>query len=260
MLKNILIFCSVLFFCSYFLPPHVIPAEFDSEFEEVESEYIPPEKTVALLEISLTSTTGNSDTVSIFSGAEFLHASSGNSIGFDGNFYYGESSRGLNVRIVEGILKGAHDFNPNNYGYVMGTLKHNEFQRLNLRTSLGIGYGHRLVIGSAEELSLEGGIGLQSEDFSGARKDDYYQEGRIGINYIYRFSKTARFVTRGDFLPSLSEISNHRLRGEGKLIESLYKDLALILNLVLDYDGSPVEGGVKNFDTKIFAGVGYNFF
>ncbi|MEK6589082.1 MAG: DUF481 domain-containing protein [Nitrospinota bacterium] len=260
MIKRCLIFYFCLFFSFCLAIPSALPAEPDNELEEFESAEISGERKLALLEFSLTSASGNSEALTLFTGTELFYKSSGNSIGFDGNFYYGESSGVINVRSGEGRLMAAHDFNITNYGYLLGTLKHDEFQRLNLRTSLGIGYGYRLISNPYEELSVEGGIGLQGEDFSGSRKDDYYHEGRIGINYNYNFSKTARFVTKDEYLPSLSGISNYRIRGEFKLIESLYKNLAVILNLILDYDGSPVEDKIKNLDTRIFAGVGYNFF
>ena len=252
------LFCVVFNFIIFVLP--VFSAESDNEFEEVGTAGTSGDNKLALVQFSLTSTTGNAETTSIFTGTELFYGSGGNSIGFDGNLYYGEHSRTLTVRTSEGRLKGAHDFNESHYAYLLGTLKHDEFQRLNIRSSLGIGYGYRLIQDSYEELSLEAGVGLQGEDFNGNRKDDYYHEGRIGINYTYRFSKTARFVTKDEYLPSLSGVSNHRIRGEFKLIESLYKNLAVILNLTLDYDGSPIETDVKNLDTRIFAGVGYNFF
>ena len=263
MLKKNLIFsfCFVFYFIIFVLP--AFPDEFDDGFEEVEDvsmEDTTGEKKLALVQFSLTSTTGNAETASIFTGTELFYSSGGNSIGFDGNLYYGEHSRLLTVRTSEGRLKGARHFNESNYAYLLGTLKHDEFQRLNLRSSFGIGYGYRLINDAYEELSLEAGVGLQGEDFSGNRKDDYYHEGRIGINYTYRFSKTARFVTQDEYLPSFSGISNYRVRGEFKLVESLYKNLAVILNLILDYDDSPVESDIKNLDTRIFAGVGYNFF
>ena len=252
------LFCVVLNFIVFVLP--VFSEEADNEFEEVGTAEILGDNKLALVQFSLTSTTGNADTTSIFTGTELFYGSGGNSIGFDGNLYYGEHSQKLIVKTSEGRLKGAHDFDKSHYTYLLGTLKHDEFQRLNLRSSLGIGYGYKLISDAYEELALEAGVGLQGEDFGGNRKDDYYHEGRIGINYTYKFSKTARFATKDEYLPSLAGADNHRIRGEFKLIESLYKNLAVILNLILDYDGSPVESAVKNLDARIFAGVGYNFF
>jgi putative salt-induced outer membrane protein YdiY len=249
----------MLFSFCFFLPS-VFPAESNDEFEEVDSTSVSGERKLALLELSLTSTTGNSEALSLFTGTELFYESSGNSIGFDGNFYYGEKSQALNTKVLEARLTGAHDFNLKNYAYILGTLKHDDFEKLNLRSTIGIGYGYRLIKNPYGELSLEGGVGLQDEDFNVERKDDYYHEGRIGINYTYRFSKTARFVTKDEYLPALSGISNYRIRGEFKLIESIYRNLAVILHLILDYDGSPVERNIKEMDTRLFAGIGYNFF
>src|SRR3989338_24729 len=261
MRKNVLIFYMGLLFYSCFFVSSVFPAELSEDIEEEETQAeISQEKKSALLEVSVTSTSGNSETASIITGADFFYGASGNSIDFNGNMYYGENSRMLNLRIVEGRVKGAHDFNIHNYGYLLGILKHDEFQRLNLRSSLCMGYGYRFFKDPYEELSFEVGIGLQGEDFAGARKDDYYHEGRIGVNYIYKLSKTAHFITRDEYLPSLSDISNSRIRGEFKLVESLYKNLVIMLNLIVDYDNSPVDSSVKNLDTRLFAGVGYSFF
>ncbi|MBI3813266.1 MAG: DUF481 domain-containing protein [Nitrospinae bacterium] len=260
MLKESLRFFSVLLFSFCFFLPSAFPAESNDEFEDVDSTSVSGEKKLALLELSLTSTTGNSEALSLFTGAELFYESSGNSIGFEGNLYYGEKSQVLNTKVSEGRLTGAHNFNLHNYAYILGALKHDDFEKLNLRSSIGIGYGYRLIKNPYEELSLEAGLGLQGEDFNVAGKDDYYHEGRIGINYTYRLSKTARFVTKDEYLPALSGAGNYRIRGEFKLIESIYKNLAVILHLILDYDGSPVERNIKEMDTRLFAGVGYNFF
>lgn len=260
MIKKSLRFFSVLLFSLCLFLPAAFSAEPNDEFEEVDSPAASGEKKLALLELAITSTTGNSEVLSLFTGAELFYESSGNSIGFEGNMYYGEKSQVLNTKVSEGRLTFAHDFNFSNYAYVLGTLKHDVFEKLNLRSSLGIGYGYKLISNPYEELSLEGGLGLQGEDFDVSGKDDYYHEGRIGINYTYRLSKTARFVTKDEYLPALSGTGNYRIRGEFKLIESIYKNLAIVLHLILDYDATPVERNIKELDTRLFAGIGYNFF
>ncbi|MBI3601233.1 MAG: DUF481 domain-containing protein, partial [Nitrospinae bacterium] len=115
MLKESLRFFSVLLFSFCFFLPSAFPAESNDEFEDVDSTSVSGEKKLALLELSLTSTTGNSEALSLFTGAELFYESSGNSIGFEGNLYYGEKSQVLNTKVSEGRLTGAHNFNLHNY-------------------------------------------------------------------------------------------------------------------------------------------------
>ena len=72
MRKNVLIFYMGLLFYSCFFVSSVFPAELSEDIEEEETPAeISQEKKSALLEVSVTSTSGNSETASIITGADF---------------------------------------------------------------------------------------------------------------------------------------------------------------------------------------------
>ena len=85
--KNVIfLFCLVFNLIIFVLP--AFSDEFDDGFKEVETVDTSAEKKLALVQFSLTSTSGNTETTSIFTGTELFYGSGGDSIGFDGNLYY----------------------------------------------------------------------------------------------------------------------------------------------------------------------------
>jgi hypothetical protein len=230
----------------------------EESIEVSETENIITKNQWALFELAGFSSSGNSKTGSFFLGTDLYKKGDKYMARFDGSAYYSEDATGVHARIIEGQIAPAHLLNDRSYIVVHGYFKHDLFQKLNLRSSIGMAYGFSAVKASFEELIIEAGLGLQNENFRDAKGDDY-TEARLGIRYILSFSNTSFFENRTYILPSLENKKDFRIRSEFKFNDTIYKELGLLFKVLFDYDGSPADDEVDKLDKIIFGGVTYNF-
>ncbi|MFQ5560207.1 MAG: DUF481 domain-containing protein [Nitrospinota bacterium] len=234
----------------------------DEEYLEIDSGVsgapFQDQKKGAIVELSGISSLGNSDTGSFFLGTEILYGEQGYWVRFDGSTYYAEGSDEVTARNMEGRLELARTLDNRNYVVGRGLLRHDEKQKLDLRSSFGLSFGHNLLRVSYEDLTVEAGIGLQNENFDGP-KSSSYAEGQFALKYLFRFSETAAFENRSFYLPSLNRLKDYRIRSEFKLSDTIHNNAGILIRVIFDFDGSPLDGDVNRLDTRVIGGVTYNF-
>ena len=121
----------------------------------------------------------------------------------------------------------------------------------------GPGVGYHLIKGSNFVLNTEVGFDyraeLRSED---ADMSHFY--GRLGENSTWKINTRFSLDHRFEYLPSVEDPTQFRLRGEANLRYWLLKNLSLNLTFQDSYDTAPAKDVTPN-DMQVRSSVGVKF-
>ena len=137
-------------------------------------------------------------------------------------------------------------------------LEGNDERGLDLRGTVGAGYGRYLQQTSQHDWAAYAGIALIREQFAGAQENESV-EAVFGTQYsFYRYDSPEASFDFLSLLPSLTE--SGRVRGEGKL-RSRYEiitDLFFEISLYGSYDSEPGEEANSNSDYGLVTSRRFN--
>jgi putative salt-induced outer membrane protein YdiY len=147
---------------------------------------------------------------------------------------------------------------PKNYLFLNAKGERDEFADLNLRTSLGGGYGRQFIDTDLIKLSAEVGLNYVHEDYSNWPDRSFPSLG-LGFKYEQKFfDQKLVFFNNLDLDQSLEESSDLLLHNRMGVRIPIANGLNLSTQFNVDYDGQPVAGK-KSTDTALIFSVGYAF-
>lgn len=157
-----------------------------------------------------------------------------------------EDTRRYNVNLL-----GGRFLSRNNLILGLADLLHSSQQSLDLRTTVGSGYGRYFVRATRSELMAFGGLVFTNEQFdpNSALKPTSTQqnvEGLLGLHYsTYQFNK-AQFETSAQLYPGISDAGRVRSRLESSLRYKLVHELNLQFTFWDNFDSKPPVDAKKN--------------
>lgn len=158
------------------------------------------------------------------------------------------------------LLTAQHDIflSPQNYVFVNARARSDVLADLNLRTTLGSGYGRQIIENEETKLSAEVGVSYIREDYEIAPERSYPALS-LGLNYEQKFFDNALVFFNNTHLTSgRHESASTLVTNKLGIRVPIANGLNLTTQFNVAYDSSPPHG-IKPTDSSLIFGVGYVF-
>lgn len=170
---------------------------------------------------------------------------------------YGQTQGVVDSDRLDAANKTDFDLVTRWYAYNLLGAGYDHVRKIDLRYDVGPGVGWRMLKQPTLAFNVEAGFDYQTEDRNGSPDTSRFfarlsQSGSWKINH--KFSLDHRF----DYLPSLEDPTEFRLRGEANLRYWLLQHLSLNLTLLDIYDTSPAKDVTPN-DLQFRSSIGVKF-
>ena len=142
--------------------------------------------------------------------------------------------------------------------YLQGSGERDDFEDLNLRTTIGAGAGYQVIDTDLTQLSIEGGPTYVNEDFQTAADQDFIS-ARWAVKFDhFIFDKFAQLFHNHEGLVSLENTSDVLIRSKTGVRIPIRDNWNATAQVNLDWDNVPAPGRKKT-DTKYILSLGYNW-
>jgi putative salt-induced outer membrane protein YdiY len=144
------------------------------------------------------------------------------------------------------------------YGYGGGTLEHDRFKDLRLRSTVGAGAGHQVIESPGLNLALEGGLDRVHTDYIGGL-DDRFHALRLASRFDWWFwPDVVQLFNNNQGFVSLADARASFLRTQSGLRFPLRAGLTATVGLNVDWDGDPAPGR-RAVDRQLLMSLGYRW-
>ncbi|MBU0782658.1 MAG: DUF481 domain-containing protein [Gammaproteobacteria bacterium] len=144
------------------------------------------------------------------------------------------------------------------YLFVNAKGEQDKLADLNLRTSLGAGYGYQFFETERAKLSTEYGLAYINEDYIVA-PDESFPSLSLGLDYERKFwNKRLVFFNNNDLSVSLEDTADALFKTKVGLRAPIVENVNVATQVNVDYDNMPPPG-VEKTDTSLIFSVGYGF-
>jgi putative salt-induced outer membrane protein YdiY len=150
--------------------------------------------------------------------------------------------------------------NRNSFVAGLSDFLHSSRQDLNLRTTLGGGYGRYLKRTTNSNLAWLGGVVYIHESFdtTAAQPSDQSLEAVIGLQYTYVRFNLGEFDSQLRTYPGLTDSGRLRLTTNNALTIKLRNNFHLAFTFWDNFDSRPPATAIKN-ELGISSGIGWSF-
>ena len=141
------------------------------------------------------------------------------------------------------------------YWYARTELEHDEFENLDLRTTIAAGLGYYWIKKDEHELKTRTGIGYRHETYmdDGGNEDDVVAD--LGLDYRVDIAPWLQFVQSTTYTPSLEYFSRYRIDADTAFSFPLKKDeWRLKLGMRNEYNSRP-DSGRDRLDNTYYANI-----
>ncbi len=207
--------------------------------------------------VGLSESSGNSDTARYHADGELRARTPRNrySLAFAMNREEAEGVTTKDDAIV--LIKYDHFLTDKSFLYSNASFEQDEFQGLDLRSSLGIGAGYQFFEDQRRFLSVEGGVSFVSENFDMA-EDDEYAAARLSLDYEQQLLTFLRLFHFNELLQGLEDSDDLVVRSRTGLRFGLGKGLRATTQVNYDWDKSPAPGRAERDETYLLT-LGYEW-
>lgn len=144
------------------------------------------------------------------------------------------------------------------YVFVNAKAEQDKLADLNLRTSLGGGYGYQFLETEIAKMSAEVGLAYINEDYEIA-PDESFPSLNLGLNYERKFwDKRLVFFNNNNLSVSLEDTADALFKTKVGLRVPIVENVNVATQVNVDYDNMPPPG-VEKTDTSLVFSVGYGF-
>lgn len=142
--------------------------------------------------------------------------------------------------------------------YLQGSAERDDFQDLNLRTTIGPGAGYQIIDTEDTSLSVQAGPTYVNEDYDIA-EDRNFATARWAVKFsTFVFERFAQLFHDHEGLVNLENTSDVLVRTRQGVRIPLRNNLNVSAQVNLDHDTEPAPGRDKT-DTKYILSLGYTF-
>ena len=170
---------------------------------------------------------------------------------------YGRTDGVVDADRVDGANKIDFDLKARWYVYNQAWVGYDHVRKIDLGYEEGAGVGYHLWKSATFVENVELGFDYHAEDRTD-NQDMHRFYGRLGENGSWKINRRLFFDHRIEYLPSVEDASQYRLRGEANLRYALIQNLSFNLTLLDSYDTAPAQGVTPN-DLQIRSSVGVKF-
>jgi putative salt-induced outer membrane protein YdiY len=210
-------------------------------------------------ELSVDSSTGNTDEQSIRIAGGITRRTDTSRLTFDGSLYYKRSdSETTDNASTVGV---EHDWlYPERplFCFVQGRFDYDQFESWEQRVNGHGGIGYHLIAKDDFELDVRLGLGARKE--FGSQNDDVRPEALLGMDAKWKISERQSIEASGRFFPVVEDIDDYRSRStlNYRWLLSEEYGLGLSAGLRREYQ-SIVDPGKDRHDLRLFAGIRLDF-
>ncbi len=209
------------------------------------------------LDTGLSTTKGNSDTLSFTIGAKAVRAAPSDKITvFANSIFAKNSSTGTSVttaRAIKGGIRADLNVSPRTFAFGFTNFEFDQFQQLDLRNILGGGVGYHAVKTPHVAFDLSGG---------GAYDQAYYSTGVnlrnaalvAGEEFSYQFSKRSSFSEHLQFFPNMGSLGQYRATFDSTMTTRINSWINWQVTFGDQYVSNPIPGVKKN-DILLTTGI-----
>jgi putative salt-induced outer membrane protein YdiY len=221
----------------------------------------PPEpalKISARANVGLTGDRGNTETDNLYLDGEFVARTEKNRFSVGAEMKREEANGERTANSALGYLKYDHFLSKKWYFYANALFETDEFQDLNLRSTVGAGAGHQFFETPLTNLSLELGLSYVDEDYDEA-DDDNYSAGRWALKYDrFFFDKFLQFFHFQEGYVSLEDTSDILFRSRTGFRIPVYKSFNVTAQYNFDWNSDPAPDR-EEVDTRYIFSLGYQY-
>lgn len=200
---------------------------------------------------------GNTDTAAFNTSAGFKARSDRHRFTLAGKYNYAEDDSEVNTRNALASFKYDFFVTEKVFSYAQSLLEYDEFEDLNLRSTLGLGMGYQFLETDRTNLFAEAGISYFNEDYE-VGEDKSYAAGRWSVGFEHELVRDrVKLFHLHEGYYSLEE-SSYYIRSEQGLRLPLVRNFFANLQLDHKYNSDPAPGREKSDTTYIF-GLGYEY-
>lgn len=211
------------------------------------------------LEAGLRGRTGNQERISFDARAEARREVPDERLLLYSEGHYAEQSGTRSQNEIRGGGKLEVDISEKFFVFGKGELEFDEFENLDMRTTLSSGLGYFFWEKPDHEFKGRVGLGYQHESFmDGTTADQGLLE--LGYNYRYDFNPWLRFTHDLTYYPTFEDpVGDYRIEAEtaGEVPLSENKAWKLRLGMRNAYDAQP-QPGIDRLDTLYFLNLVYD--
>ncbi len=144
------------------------------------------------------------------------------------------------------------------FGGVFGEARNDAIKQIRVRAKIGPVVGYYFI--DKDDMKLDATFGINYVyERTAADGEDTYGEYRAAVNYLWNITEKSDFYFNIEYSADVEKVD---IRNSGLLVtgarSSLYKDLAMFIELRDEYDNNP-SPGTKHNDETILAGLSYAF-
>lgn len=164
-------------------------------------------------------------------------------------------------------LAGRYDYNLGPRSFVFGKLglERDELVQLNLRSSMAVGGGFKLIDSRETSFNVFGGIGHSRDSYASTQTIDGMTGTRfsrgsllLGEEFSHQLTSTTSLKQRLELSPGFSGDKAVLARLTAGVNVAINRTLGLDVGLVSDYNSRPAQGKAST-DTRLFTGVNFRF-
>ena len=150
--------------------------------------------------------------------------------------------------------------NRNSYLLALSDFLHSSRQDLNLRTTLGGGYGRYFIRTTNSKLSWVGGVAFIDESFdtTATQPSDQQAEFLVGLQYSMIRFNFGEFDSQLLVFPGLSDTGRVRLTTNNSLTIKLRNNFHLAFTFWDNFDSRPPSTAKRN-ELGVSSGIGWSF-
>ncbi|MDP6762490.1 MAG: DUF481 domain-containing protein [Planctomycetota bacterium] len=168
-----------------------------------------------------------------------------------------EGNSSVSERRVGGKAQYDHFFSDETYAYGNGTAEGDHKANLDLRWTVGAGYGRQLRESDELKVSAEVGLSWFNEDFGSAPGDEYATvRAAYDVTWVPREKWT---LSQGaEVFPSIEEADDVYTKMDSRVRYDVSGSMYAQLQWVWDWDNTPAAG-LERSDHRLFVTVGWTF-
>jgi putative salt-induced outer membrane protein YdiY len=202
-------------------------------------------------------TDGNTDTAAFNTSARFQARSDRHRFTLAGKYNYAEDDSEVNTRNALASFKYDFFVTERVFSYAQSLVEYDEFEDLNLRSTLGLGLGYQFLETDRTNLFAEAGISYFNEDYE-VGEDDSYSAARWSVGFDHELvPERLKVFHLHEGYYSLEE-GSYYIRSEQGLRFPLVRHFFANFQVDHKYNSDPAPGREKS-DTAYIFGLGYEY-
>jgi len=203
-------------------------------------------------------TKGNTDEAAAHLSAGFEARSKRHRFTLGGKYNYGETDGEITTRNALGRIKYDFFVWKGLYTLAQARFERDDFQDLNLRSTMGLGLGYQIIDTKRTSLFAEAGVSYFNEDFTEA-EDKSYPSARESMGFEVDIVRDRiKFFHLHEFYYSLKESKSYFISSEQGFRLLLFRNFFAKFQMDFSYNSQPAAGR-ERADITYIGSLGYEF-